>query len=292
MAIYSGILRGMNGSAGALKFVQTAGVTVVSEKQTRVRNPKTWNQQVQRARWINAVALARVISGSRFKFAFEKAGGMVSDVNCFMQAYMAKFQAVDITPWLCKEDFDNGIIIPCPCDVSAGSLGRVTLTYNASDLGFKSEFNCSQAITSDTTIAQLSKALVGENAMLEYGDKLTYILITGRQASGTWIYRTDAVAIRLDADDNTKVMSLTTKLKSNDEEVLCVSGDANSCAAIVITRKRGDKILASNSTLSLATNADEVYHDYTGKARLAHAIEDLGGYNRTLLNPNSGSQKG
>lgn len=293
MAIYSGILRGMNGSAGALKFVQTGGVTIVSEKQTKVKNPRTWAQQVQRARWINAVALGRIIAGSRFKFAFEKAEGLVSDINCFMREYMAKFQTVNDTPWLCKEMSDNGLVIPCPCFVSSGSLDPVTLMYDNSEKAFRTNFNCSVRILSDTTVAQLSKALVGENASLEYGDKLTYLMMIGRDTEDGFRYTTQAVAMRLDETDETKVMALTTRWKQNeDEEILTLTSDANGCAAVVVTRKRGDKILASNSLLTLANNADQYYHEYTGQARLAHAVEDLGGYSRTLLNPGSGSQKG
>lgn len=45
MAILNGIIKKMNGSAGSLTFKTVAGRTIVSEKNTTVRNTHTDAQQ-------------------------------------------------------------------------------------------------------------------------------------------------------------------------------------------------------------------------------------------------------
>ena len=51
MAILNGLINKMKGSAGQLTFKRLNGQTVVSERPTKISNPRTEAQQRQRTRW-------------------------------------------------------------------------------------------------------------------------------------------------------------------------------------------------------------------------------------------------
>ena len=61
MAILNGIVSKMKGSAGNLTFKHVNGKTIVSEKATEVKNPRTPSQMAVRTRFTNIVSMYRGI---------------------------------------------------------------------------------------------------------------------------------------------------------------------------------------------------------------------------------------
>ena len=61
MAILNGLIRKMNGSAGQLTFKQVNGMTIVSEKMTSIKNPRSEGQMRTRTRFTNIIAMYKGI---------------------------------------------------------------------------------------------------------------------------------------------------------------------------------------------------------------------------------------
>ena len=64
MGKLSGIISKINGSAGNITFRRLNGETVVSEKVTQVRNPRSEGQMRTRTRFTNIVAMYKVIGNA------------------------------------------------------------------------------------------------------------------------------------------------------------------------------------------------------------------------------------
>ena len=61
MANFTGIMSKISGSAGQFTFKRVNSMTVVTEKITEVRNPRSDAQMRQRCKWTNIAAMYRGI---------------------------------------------------------------------------------------------------------------------------------------------------------------------------------------------------------------------------------------
>ena len=86
MAILNGLIQKMKGSAGQLTFKSLNGQTVVSEKPTKVSNPRTDMQQRQRTRWTNIIRMYKGLV-PLLRNAFENKLATQSDNNSILPNY-------------------------------------------------------------------------------------------------------------------------------------------------------------------------------------------------------------
>ena len=178
MGILNGIISKINGSAGNLTFKSLNGQTVISEKVTRIRNPRTNAQMQTRTKWGNIIAMYKGIR-PLINYGFEAKPKTLSDYNMFVKVNMQR------TPiYLTKQAVAGGACVATAYQISQGSLPAIVLTGTGQNV--KTDIRLGgESITSSTTVAQFSAAVVQNNADYRYGDQISFFLVATRSRSSS-----------------------------------------------------------------------------------------------------------
>ena len=170
MATLSGYATKMTGSAGQMTFKRVAGRTIVSEKSTTMRNPRTAAQQRHRMKWPNMIRMYSGIS-PLLRNAFEGKAAGVSDYNMFLKSNFSG-QGVYLT----KAEAAARSIVAAPYIVSGGSLSTIKLTGAAGESVTDISLG-SLSITASTTVGDFAKAVVVGNRGYNFGDQLSFLIV-------------------------------------------------------------------------------------------------------------------
>ena len=165
-----GIIRKMAGSVGDFTFKQLNGQTVVSEKVTNMRNPRSDGQMKTRTKFTNIVAMYSLIR-PRLRKAFETKPAGVSDYNMFMKVNMQKEPV-----YLTKQQVAGGACVVAPYQITQGSLPSIVVTGSGQSASTDIYLGAT-TINASTTIAQLSQAIVQNNPSFKYGDQISYFIV-------------------------------------------------------------------------------------------------------------------
>ena len=180
MAILNGLLRKMSGSAGDLTFKALNGQTVVSEKMTKMTNPRSSAQMRVRTRWRNVLAM---YSGIRplLRHGFESKPVGLSDYNMFVKVNMQR------TPvYLTKQQVAGGACVAAPYQLTQGSLPAIVVSGTGAN-AFTDIYLGGVTISGTTTVGQFSKAVVDNNEDYRYGDQISYFLVKQKVNADTQI---------------------------------------------------------------------------------------------------------
>ena len=257
MAILNGLLRKMSGSAGDLTFKTLNGLTVVSEKVTKMTNPRSDAQMRVRTRWSNVVAM---YSGVRplLRHGFENKPAGLSDYNMFVKVNMQR------TPiYLTKQAVAGGACVATAYQISQGSLPAIVLTGTGQNV--KTDIRLGgESITSNTTVAQFSAAVVQNNADYRYGDQISFFLVKQMVNAETGIpyCQFSAAKVILDAANDEKLADVTGSshgFASADGMLAHVGNDGDCAYAWVHTRKSDGKTLVSSQSLVSANTKEAEY---------------------------------
>ena len=247
MAILDGIVRKMKGSMGNLTFKNLNGQTVVSEKVTSVRNPRTNAQMQTRTKWGNIIAMYKGIR-PLLNYGFESRPKNCSDYNMFVKVNMQR------TPvYLTKQAVAGGACIAAPYQISQGSLPAIVLSGSGNAI--KTDIYLGTlSISATTTVAQFAQAVVENNADYRYGDQISYFLVRQQVNAETNIpyCQFSACKVVLDAaDTETKLWDIASRNGfSASDACLAHSGNDGDCAFCwVHTRKSDGKTLVSSQSL-------------------------------------------
>ena len=171
MAILNGLFSKINGSAGNLTFKHTGGQTIVSEKVTQTNDPKTELQVKHSMKWTNVIRNYQVLR-PYMKLAFGGFQHSRSDYNKFVSANLA------LTPvYLTKSEVNAGACVMAPYKITNGKLNSIVITGHGSQAVTDIALG-SLTINDETTVADFSNAVVQNNKDFEYGDQITYFLLT------------------------------------------------------------------------------------------------------------------
>lgn len=197
MAILHGIISKMTGSAGSLTFQNNNGMTIVRERNTQIRNPRSQAQMQTRTKFTNVVAMYRGIR-PLLNSGFESKPNGLSDYNMFVKVNMQK-QPVYLT----KQQVAGGACVCAPYQITQGSLPAIVITGTGQN-GVSDILLGSLTITTATTVAQFSKAIVDNNPDYRYGDQISYFLVKQKVNAETNIpyCQFSAVKVVLDASNN------------------------------------------------------------------------------------------
>ena len=122
MGKLTGIISKINGSAGNLTFKSLNGQTVISEKVTHIRNPRTNAQMQTRTKWGNIIAMYKGIR-PLLNYGFESRPKNLSDYNMFVKLNMQR------TPiYLTKQAVAGGACVATAYQISQGSLPAIVVT--------------------------------------------------------------------------------------------------------------------------------------------------------------------
>ena len=257
MAILNGLLRKMSGSAGDLTFKTLNGLTVVSEKVTKMTNPRSDAQMRVRTRWSNVVAM---YSGVRplLRHGFENKPAGLSDYNMFVKVNMQR------TPiYLTKQAVAGGACVATAYQISQGSLPAIVVTGTGQN-GVTDILLGSLSITSATTVAQFSTAVVQNNPDYRYGDQISFFLVKQKvnEETGIPYCQFSAAKVILDAANENKLYDETGSshgFASIDGKIGHSGNDGDCAYAWVHSRKTDGKTLVSSQSLLSANTKEAEY---------------------------------
>ena len=283
MAILTGMQSKLRGSAGSITFRRNGGQTIMSEKITEVRVSRTELQSRQRTKWANVIAMYKGIR-PLLNYGFEARPRNLSDYNMFVKLNMQR------TPiYLTKQAVAGGACIATSYQITQGSLPAIVVTGTGQS-GVTDIRLGSLSITSSTTVAQFSKAVVDNNADYQYGDQISFFMVKQLVNAATEIpyCQFSASKVMLDAADDTPLLNVVSAngFASVDGK-LGHSGNDGDCAYTwVHSRKSGGHTLVSTQEL-LSANSKE--SDYQGDAAYTLARSSYGQTTGSFLTPDSGS---
>ena len=281
MGILNGIISKINGSAGNLTFKSLNGQTVISEKVTHIRNPRTNAQMQTRTKWGNIIAMYRGIR-PLLNYGFENKPRNLSDYNMFVKVNMQR------TPiYLTKQSIAGGACIATAYQITQGSLPSIVTSGSGQNITTDISLG-SDGISASTTVAQFARMVVTNNEQYQYGDQISFFLVKQKVNAETEIPYCvfSASKVILDsADTETKLWDIVNKNGfSAQDGCLGHSGNDGDCAFCwVHSRKMDGKTLVSTQSL-VANNSKEA--EYKGELAYNLAKSSFGASVESFLVPN------
>ena len=171
-----------SGKLGQVVLSTVKGQQIARAWQPKVANPKTSQQQLQRAKFANSVKFFKRAQQNLFKFAFEDKRKNESDYNAFMRHNVVSSAVLD------RMVYDN-FNYPALADnwlLSYGSLGDINADNEQSDKRVVQLLNLPLGTgeIANLTIASASKAFV-DNYKAINGDYVTIVGIVSSAKSLT-----------------------------------------------------------------------------------------------------------
>lgn len=284
MAILNGLIRKMSGSTGDFTFKQLNGQTVVSEKVTQMRNPRTSAQMQTRTKFTNIVSMYRGIR-PLINYGFETKAKGCSDYNMFVRVNMQK------TPvYLTKQQVAGGACVAAPYQITQGSLPAIVISGTGN--GSVTDIHLGvTSITNATTVAQFAKAVVDNNPDYRYGDQISFFKVEQKVNAETNIpyCQFSAWKVVLDASDTeTKLWDIVAREGFSTSDGCLAHSNANFDGVFgwVHSRKSNGKTLVSSQSL---INASTILADYQGDLAYNLASSSYGQSSSAFLVPDGES---
>lgn len=251
MATGSGIIRKVSGKVGDLVYRVQNGQQVIAAYNPHVKNPQTALQMQQRTKWLNVLAMYKVMK-PYLKGAFENKSSGQNDYNRFMGINL---QAAPV--YLTRAQFVDGGAIIAPYLISQGSLPAITLTGSTTDIVAN--------FTGAATVAEASASILGD-ARFKQGDALCFFVVAQSvSAEGTPVAQAYAMKLTLDLTDTTPLSSLCTAQLGIAATGGFVSVTTNSevYATAVVHTRRTEKLLVSSARLQVTGDIGILLSDST-----------------------------
>lgn len=161
-----------SGKLGQVVLSTVKGQQIARAWQPKVANPKTSQQQLQRAKFANSVKFFKRAQQNLFKFAFEDKRKNESDYNAFMRHNVVSSAVLD------RSVYDN-IAYPALADnwlLSYGSLGDINADNEEASKGVVQllDFPLGTGEIENLTIASASQAFVDKYKAVN-GDYVTLV---------------------------------------------------------------------------------------------------------------------
>ena len=273
MAILNGIISKISGSAGNLSFSRTGGQTVVRERVTHIRNPRSDRQMKTRTKFTNIVAMYKGIR-PLINYGFESKPKNLSDYNMFVKVNMQRTSV-----YLTKQQVAGGACVAAPYQFTQGSLPAIVVTGSGN--GAKTDIYLGGiTLGSATTVAQFAQAVVENNADYRYGDGIPYCQFS-------------ASKVVLDAaDTETKLWDAVNRVGFSAVDSVLGHSESNFVGAFgwVHSRKTDGKTLVSSQSL-VAVN-DALLAEHQGDMAYNLAKSSYGQSTEAFLVPDGESTAG
>ena len=260
------------GKLGQIVLSNVKGQQIARAWQPKVANPRTSVQQIQRAKFANAVKFYKRATQNLFKFAFEDKRKTESDYNAFMR------HNVELSGIFNRKSYDN-MNYPALSEwvISVGSLGELqSSAYDSRTIsdavGLSSpirdpeaEFKFPEGITENTaTIGHISDYFKHDFGALD-GDFVTFIgintdlkLISDEPSSGPWWSITQIKIDSTNTDkfletvNNQAITNLGLDITDRLGAIVWKSPKANAVLfGVVLSRVTANGVLVSTSNLGV-----------------------------------------
>ena len=274
---------GISSPPNFLTFKQVNGQTIVSEKATEVKNPRTEGQMKTRTKFTNIVAMYRGIR-PLLNYGFESKAAGLSDYNMFVRVNMQQ------TPvYLTKQQVAGGACIAAPYQITQGSLPAIVITGEG-NTAVTDIFLGGETLAASTTVSAFSKAVVDNNPDYRYGDQISYFIIRQKVNEATKIpyCQFEAHAVILDAANEEKLWSVVPKngFFSQDGCIGKYGNDGDCVFAWVHSRKNLGKTLVSSQSL---IDANSKLAEHQGGMAYSLAASSYGVGDSAFLTPSGES---
>lgn len=261
-----------SGKLGQVVLSTMKGQQIARAWQPKVANPKTSQQQLQRAKFANAVKFFKRAQQNLFKFAFEDRRKNESDYNAFMRHNVVSSAVLD------RSVYDN-FNYPAFADnwlLSYGSLGEINADNEPSDKEIVQLLNLPLGTgeIANLTIASASQALVNNYKAIN-GDYVTLVgvksSVNSLTADPTMAPEWHIVQFVVDTTDTRKLVEF---LENQDEEastffdkdgkepaniVFAYDNFACSWLGVILSRVTANGVKVSTSYLMPNYYAYEIY---------------------------------
>ena len=291
-------LRNYVGRLGGNVYYMLNGQNIGRELAPEVSNPRSTAQMRQRMQWANLVNTYRLNQPWMGKLSFENKKQTQSDYNAFMSAN------VGVHPvYLTKQQAEAGRVILAPYTMTKGTLPTINMSYDGAEVVFTTDIALGNyTIDENSTVANLSDAIIGNNAGWREGDQLSVILsdvvpsIGGPRAS---LY---AGEIILNTNDTTPlanipvgVLTMDQVLTNTRDTVIDINVEAIDavCACCVVqSRTVSGKTSVSTQAYVLASSAQTEFDNAQTNVAFNHAADSYGLTDEPFLSSLEGSGGG
>ena len=261
-----------SGKLGQVVLSTVKGQQIARAWQPKVANPKTSQQQLQRAKFANAVKFFKRAQQNLFKFAFEDKRKNESDYNAFMRHNVVSSAVLD------RVVYDN-FNYPALADnwlLTFGSLGEINADNDIAEKEFVQLLTLPLGTgeKANLTIASASQALVSNYKAMN-GD---FVTLVGVKSSVKTLTEDPVNApewhIMQFVVDTTNTGKLIEYLEKQDEDastffstdgkepaniVFSYSNDACAWLGIILSRVTANGVKVSTSNLMPNYYAYEIY---------------------------------
>lgn len=263
---------------GGAVIYQAMGQTRSRMLAESIANPRTQSQMTQRVKWSNLVNLYRV-NRPWMKYSFETKKDNQSDYNKFMSLNVANSNI-----YLPKNVAAAGGCVVEGYLITQGSLPSIEYTYDGTNDRWSSNIYLGPAfLFNNTTVAQLSKAILDNNPAIREGDQLSFIRMT--QLTNTesgFPYVVEREYEMLVSLTSTALVGDYLPLEYVDStedstmSQLCINNSGNAGGFLmVISRTIGGKTFVSSQRIIVANNS-ALISAYSSAAALQAAIDSYG----------------
>lgn len=301
MGIMKNVVAGkFKGNVGSLKFAQSAGRDIVSERVYTNKSKgfgASYKQRVQRCKLLN---LANVYGAykSLFAKAFEGKTAAQSPYNAFTSANLGTSNI-----HLTKEQAERNCYSAVGLVISKGSLAPITARVDDSHIEFKLNLPA-ELITEEATLGSLCAALIANNSFLKEGDQLTFVVSqqgiypsqSADEGDGGYYSNFIIHELTLDSTDSRVALSDPYFKEIFDgrnitfENGVCDMGPTEG-GAIILSRYENGRLRVSTQRVIVSNSAVfRGYRLYSSAENLAAAVASYGSKEHALLDPGSEEQ--
>lgn len=281
--LFTGMMRGKLGDA---VFYRRGGEQVERIYNKNPKNANTKSQIDQRSQLTNIVRLYQS-SPVFFKRAFSNKKINQTDYNALVSRNLNK----GVKVYLPKSVADEQGGVVAPYIISDGSLTPIVVTGKGVDAITSLAVGADFTINAQTTVAELSAALLNNNTIVQAGDQLSYISVEQYNADGVPRLRTRLFEMTLDTSDATLVLDVLPAQAVNVVDGFLAHGALvySGAFAWVLSRMTTNGLQVSRQ--QLVCTSDTLYSAYVGTDAATRAQVSYGANKDAFLDP-EGDQGG
>ena len=283
------------GGAGGYSFYVRGGEQVIRQRKNNSNYgssaSRTYAQMIRRIKWGNLVNIFKAMKSWQPKAYDGKRQGQ-TDYNIFMQLNINKTTAA-----LTREMCLSGCAVIEPCQVSRGSLPPIALALASSGNQYVTDIVISDAITSGTTVGELSTDILANNPQFQDGDNLAFCFFYNWKDSRVeWPFvATRYTEITLDTTSAVVINSipeLDNRLSKSAGGFLQASWavgtetSPNNEVGMVLIHTRKSASMLAVSSQDIVTNSNSLLNEFVGDVWYQTCIDTYGLTDEVPLDPN------
>lgn len=281
------LMNTVSGKLGSMVLYRASGEQRSRTYIKAVANPKSRSQMLQRTQLSNLVAMYRVIKQA-IQRGFEAKTASQSDYNLFVGRNLGV-----VPVYLSRQMQRGGACVVAPYVVTEGSLMPIQTSGNGTDTVTNIAVPAEFSITEDTTVGELSQALLSANSWLASGMQLSYLSIVQSQdvETGYPVCYCNKFEMTLALNNSTKVRDIFPEYALSVVDGFIGHGDFYAAGAFcwILSQKDVNGKLRV-STQRLIVTDDSLYQSYTTPSAFQIAADSYGVAADAFLTPgNSGS---